>query len=137
MNDERNAKIVKLWNSGLSAKEVGIALGVTKNTVLAAVVKHRALGDITRFPVYSRGERSRLAIIARYGFKSKRQQVMKPITLHQHRTAPPETTKDPKQSRAHTIASVIGRGSANPQPVTLPKVNLMTLDEIEQKYKDI
>ena len=72
MNDERNLKIVRLWNSGLSAKEVGAMLGVTKNVVLAAVVKHRALGDITRPMIYSRGERSKLAIIARFGFRRKK-----------------------------------------------------------------
>jgi hypothetical protein len=72
MNDERNAKIVCLWNSGLSAKEVGLSLGVTKNVVLAAVVKHRALGDVKRPMVHSRGERSKLAIIARYGIRRKK-----------------------------------------------------------------
>ncbi|CAB4156073.1 GcrA cell cycle regulator [uncultured Caudovirales phage] len=60
MNDERNAKIVKLWNSGLSAREVAKQMGCTKNVVLGAVVKHRALGDITRPAIYSRSERSKL-----------------------------------------------------------------------------
>ena len=60
MRGERNAIIVKLWNSGLSAKEVGRSIGVTKNVVLAAVVKHRALGDITRPMVHSHSERSKL-----------------------------------------------------------------------------
>lgn len=67
MNDERNAKIVKLWNYGYSAGEVAKVLGVTKNVVLAAIVKHRALGDITRPMVESRSERGKLGIIARYG----------------------------------------------------------------------
>jgi hypothetical protein len=78
MNDERNAKIVRLWNSGLSAKEIGLSLGVTKNAVLAAIVKHRALGDITRPMVYSRAERGRLAIIARYGLIRKKKRVVSP-----------------------------------------------------------
>lgn len=60
MNDERNAKIVKLWNSGLSAKEVAKQVGCTKNIVLGAVVKHRALGDITRPMIESASERSKL-----------------------------------------------------------------------------
>lgn len=60
MNDERNAKIVKFWNSGLSAREVAALVGVTKNVVLGAVVKHRALGDITRPMVESYSERSKL-----------------------------------------------------------------------------
>lgn len=72
MNDERNAKIVKLWNSGLSAKEVAGLVGCTKNVVLAAVVKHRELGDITRPAVYSRSERSKLSIIARFGIRRKK-----------------------------------------------------------------
>ena len=71
MNDERNAKIVALWNKGLSAKEVAGLVGCTKNVVLAAIVKHRALGDITRPMVYSRGDRGRLGIIARYGYRRK------------------------------------------------------------------
>ena len=72
MNEERNAKIVRCWNSGLSAREVAKLVGVTKNVVLAAVVKHRALGDITRPMVESRAERGRLGIIARYGVRRKR-----------------------------------------------------------------
>ena len=60
MNDERNAKIVKLWNIGYSAREVAQQVGCTKNMVLAAVVKHRALGDITRPIVESYSERSKL-----------------------------------------------------------------------------
>lgn len=72
MNDERNAKIVRLWNSGLSAKEIGLSLGVTKNVVLAAIVKHRAFGDITRPMVESRAERGKLAMIARYGLRKKK-----------------------------------------------------------------
>lgn len=71
-NDVRNEKIVLLWNRGMSAKEVADLVGVTKNVVLAAVVKHRALGDITRPMVHSRGERSKLAIIARFGIRRKR-----------------------------------------------------------------
>lgn len=60
MNDERNAKIVRLWNIGYSAREVAGQVGCTKNVVLAAVVKHRALGDITRPIVESHSERSKL-----------------------------------------------------------------------------
>ena len=70
-NDERNAKIVALWNKGLSAKEVSDLMGCTKNVVLAAVVKHRALGDITRPMVESRSERAKLAVIARRGLRRK------------------------------------------------------------------
>ena len=73
MNDERNARIVMLWNGGYSTGDVARALGVTKNVVLAAVVKHRNLGDITRPMVESRGERGRLGIIARYGLRRRRQ----------------------------------------------------------------
>lgn len=127
-NDERNAKIVNLWNSGLSTSEVARHVGCTRNVVLATIVKHRALGDITRPAIYSRVERGKLS---KFGEK------MKPVTLRQHQKALPPTAKDPRQSRAHTIASVVGRGSANPQPVTLSKVNTLTLAEIEQKYKDI
>lgn len=72
MNEERNAIIVRLWNSGLSTGEVARHVGCTKNMVLATVVKHRALGDITRPMVYSRGARGRLGIIAKYGMRRKR-----------------------------------------------------------------
>jgi hypothetical protein len=51
---------------------------------------------------------------------------MKSVTLRQHRK------KDGKQPRAHTIAAVAGRVST--APVTLPKFNVATLAEIEQKY---
>lgn len=71
-NEERNARIVMLWNDGLSSKEIADRIGVTKNVVLAAIVKHRALGDITRSMVYSRSDRGRLGIIARFGFRRKR-----------------------------------------------------------------
>lgn len=72
VNDERNAKIVKFWNSGLSAREVAQLIGVTKNVVIAAVVKHRALGDITRPMVESLAERGRLGMMMRYGIRRKR-----------------------------------------------------------------
>ena len=59
---------------------------------------------------------------------------MRPVTLRQHRHVLQPTAKALKQSRAHTLAAVLGRGSSNPRPVTLPKLNVMTLAEIEQKY---
>jgi len=71
-NDVRNEKIVFLWNKGMSAKEVAALVGCTKNVVLATVVKHRELGDITRPMVESRSARGRLGIIARYGIRRKR-----------------------------------------------------------------
>jgi len=72
IDEARNAKIVRLWNSGLNTGEVANHVGCTKNMVLATVVKHRALGDITRPMVESRGERGKLGIIARYGVRSHR-----------------------------------------------------------------
>ena len=72
MNDKRNAEIVRLWNSGLSTGEVAKLAGCTKNMVLATVVKHRALGDITRPMVESRAERGHLGILAKYGIRRKR-----------------------------------------------------------------
>lgn len=71
-NDERNFKIVDLWNDGLSSGEVARALGVSKNIVLATVVKHRALGDIVRPMVDSRSDRGKLGIIARFGVRKRR-----------------------------------------------------------------
>lgn len=71
-NDERNAKIVKLWNIGYSAREVSEQVGCTKNVVIAAVVKHRNLGDITRPMVESLSERGKMAMLARYGVKRRR-----------------------------------------------------------------
>ena len=58
-------------------------------------------------------------------------------TLRQHRTALRPTAKSAKQSRAHTLACVLGRGSLNPQPVSLAKVAIPTLAEIEAKYGPI
>jgi hypothetical protein len=72
MNDERNAKIVRLWNSGLSTGEVAKLVGCTKNVVLATIVKHRALGDITRPMIESRAERGHLGITARFGIRRRR-----------------------------------------------------------------
>ena len=70
-NEKRNAKIVKLWNSGLSAREVAAVVGCTKNVVLAAVARHRALGDITRPMVHSHSERSKLWNRPKNGFRCK------------------------------------------------------------------
>jgi len=72
MNEERNATIVRLWNSGLNTGEVARHVGCTKNMVLATVVKHRALGDIIRPKVETRSERGKLGIIAKYGMRRKR-----------------------------------------------------------------
>lgn len=71
-NVERNYKIVNLWNKGYCTSEVARHVGCTRNMVLATVVKHRALGDITRPMVESRSERGKLAIIARFGIRRKR-----------------------------------------------------------------
>ena len=70
-NIERNYRIVDLWNKGYCTSEVARHVGCTKNAVLATIVKHRALGDITRPMVESRGDRGRLGIKARYGYRRK------------------------------------------------------------------
>ena len=72
MNDERNAKIVKFWNSGLSTGEVALHVGCTRNVVVATVSKHRELGDITRPMIHSLSERGRLGMAARFGIRRKR-----------------------------------------------------------------
>lgn len=71
-NDKRNAKIVNLWNEGRTAGEVSRALGVTRNVVLATIVKHRARGDITRPMIHSRSERGKMGVFARFGFRRKK-----------------------------------------------------------------
>jgi hypothetical protein len=72
MNEERNHRIVNLWNKGYCTSEVARDVGCTKNMVLATVVKHRALGDITRPMVESYSERGTLGNIAKYGIRRER-----------------------------------------------------------------
>ena len=72
MTDERNAKIVRCWNSGLSTGEVARHVGCTKNVVIATVVKHRALGEITRPMVHGYSAKGRLGMAARFGVRRKR-----------------------------------------------------------------
>ena len=62
---------------------------------------------------------------------------MRSITLRQHRFALKPTAQAPKQTRAHTLAAVLGRGSPNPQPVSLATPAIPTLAEIEAKYGPI
>jgi len=71
MNEERNYRIVNLWNKGYCTSEVARDVGCTKNVVLSAIVKHRNLGDITRPTVKSYSSRGRLGNIAKYGYKRK------------------------------------------------------------------
>ena len=71
MNEERNYRIVNLWNKGYCTSEVARDVGCTKNVVLATIVKHRALGDITKPMVESRSQRGRLGNIAKYGIRRK------------------------------------------------------------------
>ena len=71
MHEERNHRIVNLWNKGYCTSEVARDVGCTKNMVLAAVVKHRNLGDITRPMVESYSERGALGNIAKYGYKRR------------------------------------------------------------------
>jgi hypothetical protein len=75
MNDERNTKIVRLWNNGYSTGEIARALAITKNTVTGAIVKHRALGDITRPTIDDYSERGRLGNIAKWGLRRRKQQL--------------------------------------------------------------
>ena len=72
MNNERNAKIVRCWNSGLSTGEVARHVGCTRNVVVATVSKQRELGEITRPMVHSYSEKGRLGMAARFGIKRKR-----------------------------------------------------------------
>ena len=69
MNEERNYRIVDLWNKGYCTSEVARDVGCTKNAVLSAIVKHRKLGDIVRPMVESYSERGQLGNIAKYGFR--------------------------------------------------------------------
>jgi hypothetical protein len=74
MNEERNYRIVDLWNKGYCTSEVARNLGCTKNMVLATIVKHRALGDITRPMVESYSERGTLGNLAKYGVQRRRKE---------------------------------------------------------------
>jgi hypothetical protein len=71
-NEERNYRIVILWNKGYRTSEIARDVGCTNNMVLATIVKHRNLGDITRPMVKSCSDRGRLGIIARYGFRKEK-----------------------------------------------------------------
>lgn len=71
MNEERNYRIVNLWNKGYCTSEVARDVGCSKNVVLATIVKHRALGDITKPMVKSRSQRGWLGNIAKYGIRRK------------------------------------------------------------------
>lgn len=72
MNEERDYRIVNLWNKGYCTSEVARDVGCTKNVVLATIVKHRALGDIVRPMVESYSERGQLGNIAKYGVRRKK-----------------------------------------------------------------
>jgi hypothetical protein len=77
MNEERNYRIVDLWNRGYCAGEVAKDVGCTKNVVLSAIVKHRNLGDITRPMVEGYSERGRLGNIVKYGFRKKKHEAQR------------------------------------------------------------
>lgn len=72
MNEERDYRIVNLWNKGYCTSEVARDVGCTKNVVLSAIVKHRKLGDIMRPMVESYSERGQLGNIAKYGIRRKK-----------------------------------------------------------------
>lgn len=48
---------------------------------------------------------------------------MKSVALRQHRRRLPRTAKAPVQSREHTLAAILGRGSREPPVVTLATLN--------------
>jgi hypothetical protein len=72
MNEERNYRIVDLWNKGYCTSEVARDVGCTKNVVLSAIVKHRKLGDIMRPTVESYSDRGRLGNVIKYGLGRKK-----------------------------------------------------------------
>lgn len=72
MNEERNYRIVNLWNKGYCTGEVAKDVGCTKNVVLSTIVKHRNLGDIVRPMVESYSERGQLGNIAKYGIRRRK-----------------------------------------------------------------
>jgi len=71
-NEERNYRIVDLWNKGYCTSEVARDVGCTKNVVLSAIVKHRNLGDVVRPMVESYSERGQLGNSAKYGLGRKK-----------------------------------------------------------------
>lgn len=70
--NERDEEIIRRYNIGQSAREVGIAVGVTKNTVIGVIKRARPYGDITREPMECRVEQGKLAALVRWGFRRSR-----------------------------------------------------------------
>lgn len=69
-NNERNSEILRLWNMGVAARDIGRKLGITKNTIIGVVNRNRDL--ITRPMVFCNRQKGILSSIVRWGFKRRR-----------------------------------------------------------------
>lgn len=69
-NNARNSEILRLWNMGVAARDIGRKLGITKNTIIGVVNRNRDL--ITRPMVFCNRQKGILSSIVRWGFKRRR-----------------------------------------------------------------
>ena len=69
-NRERNAEIIRLWNDGIAAKDIGHQLGITKNVIIGVVDRNRDL--VTRPMIYGNREKGIMSSIVRWGIKRKK-----------------------------------------------------------------
>ena len=72
MNDDRDAEIIRRYNRGDTASQVGASMGVTKNTVIGVIKRARPYETVTREPMDCPSERGRLAALVRWGFRRRR-----------------------------------------------------------------
>jgi DNA-binding transcriptional regulator LsrR (DeoR family) len=68
---ERNDEIVRRFNRGDTASQIGVAMGITKNTVIGVIKRARPSGSVTREPMDCRVEQGKLAALVRWGFRRR------------------------------------------------------------------
>ena len=69
MNRERNAEIIRLWNKGIAAKDIGHQLGITKNVIIGVINRNRDV--ITRPAIYCNREKGLMSSYVRWGMKRR------------------------------------------------------------------
>ena len=69
MNRERNAEIIRLWNKGVAARDIGRQLGITKNIIIGVVKRNRDL--VTRPMVFCTREKGIMSSIVRWGVRRR------------------------------------------------------------------
>ena len=68
-NRERNAEIIRLWNKGIAAKDIGRQLGITKNVIIGVINRNRDV--ITRPAIYCNREKGLMSSYVRWGMKRR------------------------------------------------------------------